>query len=85
MIKIKCKFLPVLNYALSREDVWGRGGMTAAFLTSALDDGELAASFPRTLYPRGKSPAYQLDRRLGGPKKLSGSSGEEKYPLGCRK
>jgi hypothetical protein len=23
---------------------------------------------PRTLYPRGKSPLYQLDRRLGGPR-----------------
>jgi hypothetical protein len=31
---------------------------------------------PRPLYPRGKSPRYTLDRRLGGPR--SGLFGEEK-------
>jgi hypothetical protein len=30
------------------------------------------------LYPQGKKPWYQLDRRLGGPQSQSGSSGEEK-------
>jgi hypothetical protein len=30
------------------------------------------------LYPRGKSPQYPLDRRLGGPQTWSGQRGEEK-------
>jgi hypothetical protein len=33
---------------------------------------------PRPLYPRGKSPRYPLDRRLGRPQSRSGRSGEEK-------
>jgi hypothetical protein len=33
---------------------------------------------PRPIYPRGKSPQYPLDRRLGGPQSLSGRGGEEK-------
>jgi hypothetical protein len=33
---------------------------------------------PRPLYPHGKSPWYQLDRRLGGPQSRSGRGGEEK-------
>jgi hypothetical protein len=33
---------------------------------------------PLPLYPRGKSPRYPLDRRLGGPQRQSGQSGEVK-------
>jgi hypothetical protein len=33
---------------------------------------------PLKLYPRGTSPQYQLDRRLGGPQSRSGCCGEEK-------
>jgi hypothetical protein len=33
---------------------------------------------PWVLYPRGKSPRYPLDRRLGGPQSQSGCSGREK-------
>jgi hypothetical protein len=33
---------------------------------------------PRRLYPRGKSPRYPLDRRLGGPQNWSGPREEEK-------
>jgi hypothetical protein len=42
------------------------------------------ASLP--LYPRGKSPRYPLDRRLGGPHSRSGRFGEEKIldPTGIR-
>jgi hypothetical protein len=32
---------------------------------------------PLPLYPRGKSPRYPLDRRLGGPQSQSGRLGEE--------
>jgi hypothetical protein len=35
---------------------------------------------PRPLYPRGKSPQYQLDRRLGGPQSRSGRLGENCWP-----
>jgi hypothetical protein len=48
---------------------------------------------PRLLYPRGRSPRYALDRRLGGPqirsrrhgevKKIFPSPGLELRPLGC--
>jgi hypothetical protein len=33
---------------------------------------------PRLLYPWGKRPQYQLDRRLGGPQSRSGQHGEKK-------
>jgi hypothetical protein len=41
---------------------------------------------PRPLYPRGKSPRYPLDRRLGGPQSRSARRGEEKIldPTGTR-
>jgi hypothetical protein len=41
---------------------------------------------PRPLYPRGKSPGYPLDMRLGGPQNRSGQRGEEKNlaPTGAR-
>jgi hypothetical protein len=41
---------------------------------------------PRSLYPRGQSPRYPLDRRLGGPQSRSGQFGEEKIlgPTGTR-
>jgi hypothetical protein len=49
------------------------------FLTSALAGGEWSVSFtPRSLYPRGKSPRYPLDRRLDGPQYWSGRRREEK-------
>jgi len=32
---------------------------------------------PRSLYLRGKSPRYILDRRLGGPQSQSGRGNEE--------
>jgi hypothetical protein len=32
---------------------------------------------PRPLYSQGKSPWYQLDRRLGGSQSRSGRGGEE--------
>jgi hypothetical protein len=33
---------------------------------------------PRLLYPRGKSPRYPLDRRLGGPQNRSGNYRQKK-------
>jgi hypothetical protein len=47
------------------------------FLTSALVGSEWSTSRLGRL-PRGKSPQYPLDRRLGGPQSPSGRRGEEK-------
>jgi hypothetical protein len=46
-------------------------------LTSALDGGEWSASRPGRFTPR-ESPWYPLDRRLGGPQRLSVHGVEEK-------
>jgi hypothetical protein len=56
------------------------------FLTSALLGGEWSTSRPGRFTPRGKSPLYPLDRRLGGPHSRSGRFGEEKIldPTGTR-
>jgi len=40
-------------------------------------------STPWPLYPRGKSPWYPLNRRLGEPHSQSGCGGEEKNSLPC--
>jgi hypothetical protein len=49
------------------------------FLTSLLDGGEWSASRPGRFTLQGKSPWYQLDRRLGGPQSRSGRGGEKKH------
>jgi hypothetical protein len=45
---------------------------------------KVLVSFMYGLYPRGKSPRFPLDRRLGGPQSLSGRFGEVKIltPIG---
>jgi hypothetical protein len=48
------------------------------FLTSALAGGVVSFT-PRSLYFRGKSPRYPLNRRLGGPQSWSGRHGEGKF------
>jgi hypothetical protein len=48
------------------------------FLTSALIGGKWSASRIGRFTPRGNSPRYPLDRRLGGPQSRSGRRGEEK-------
>jgi hypothetical protein len=52
------------------------GDIAPLFLTSALDGGEWSASRPCRFIPRGKSPRYPLDRRLGGPQGRSRRCGE---------
>jgi hypothetical protein len=39
---------------------------------------------PRPLYPRGKSPRYPLDRRLGGTQSRSGRFGEQNILWPCQ-
>jgi len=56
----------------------GRGGdcATPLLLISALGAGEWSPSHPCSFIPR-KEPLYPLKRRLGGPQRRSGWSGEE--------
>jgi hypothetical protein len=51
------------------------------FFISALIGGGWSASCPRRFTPRGKSPRYTLDRKLGGPQSRSGSCGSRKIFL----
>jgi hypothetical protein len=51
-----------------------------AFLTLALDGGELSASRPGRFTPQGKSPWYPLDRRLGGPRAILDVMVKRKIP-----
>jgi hypothetical protein len=52
--------------------------MASPFFTSVLDgNGQLHAS----LYPRGRNPRHELDRRLGGPQSRSGRCEVERNHL----
>jgi hypothetical protein len=78
--------LCLTNQALRHEGVWGNAYIDLRFL----DLGtiwRLAVSFtPWPHYPRGKSPRYPSDRRLGGPQSRSGRDGEVNIfaPIGTR-
>jgi hypothetical protein len=62
-IKVKL-FLSLLIKHYAMKMYGGVDVQIQVFLTSAL----VVVSFmPRPLYPRGKSPRYPLDRRLGQP------------------
>jgi hypothetical protein len=63
--------------------MYGYGGIIHAFLTSALDGGEWSASHPSCFIPLGKSPQYQLERRLGVPQGQFGCSGKGKKSHHC--
>jgi hypothetical protein len=56
----------------------GSGCIDLPFLTSVLVAGVWVSFMLRPLYPRGKSPRYALDRRLGGAQNRFGFCGEEK-------
>jgi hypothetical protein len=51
--------------------------MALPLLTLSLDIGGWSASHPGCFIPKGNRLWYTLDRRLGGSKSWSGSSGEE--------
>jgi hypothetical protein len=59
----------------------GSRGTALLFLTSAPDVGEWSASRSGHFTKGGKSPLYQLDRRLHGPQSQSGCCGVEKNLL----
>jgi hypothetical protein len=71
-------FLCWTNWALHHEGVWRSGCIDPHFLDLGTSWRWVVSFTPRPLYPRGKSPRYQLDRRLGEPQSHSGRSEEEK-------
>jgi hypothetical protein len=81
------KFSPFLTHsALRHEGVWGSGCIDPHFLDLGTSWRWVVSLTPQPLYPRGKSPRYPLDRRLGGPQSQSGKFEEEKIldPTGTR-
>jgi hypothetical protein len=67
--------LPTIHHAI--KTCWGVEVSLHAFLTAALDGG--VSFMTLLLYPRGKSPWYQLNRRVGGPQNRCGHGGDEKH------
>jgi hypothetical protein len=61
---------------LCHEEIWGSGGITPPFLTSALDRGGCSCLTHQPLQPQNLW--YPLDRRLVRPQSQSGCCGEEK-------
>jgi len=56
---------------------WGSGSIAPCILDLGIRWRWVGSFTPWPLYPPGKSPKYQLDRRLSGPQSQSGHSGEE--------
>jgi hypothetical protein len=57
---------------------WGSVGTAPRILNLGTRWRWVVDFMPRPLHPRGKSPRYPLDRKVGGPQIRSGQSGEEK-------
>jgi hypothetical protein len=75
-IKIKGKVVPVFN-ELSTPWRRMREWLYRSTFSWPRHYLEVVSFTPRPLYPRGKSPRYPLDRRLGGSQNQSGRRGEE--------
>jgi hypothetical protein len=58
---------------------WGSGGTAPCILELGTRWRWMVSFTRRPPYPQGKSPWYQLDRRLGGLQNRSGC-GDEKFP-----
>jgi hypothetical protein len=71
-------FLRLNNKALRHEGVWGSGCIDPCFLDLGTSWRWMLSFTPGPPYPRGKSPWYPSDRRLGRPQRRSGRRGEEK-------
>jgi hypothetical protein len=72
--------------SLRHEGVWGSGCIYPHFLDLGTNRRRVVSFTPQSLYPRGKSPRYPLDRRLDGPQSQSERRGEGKIldPTGTR-
>jgi hypothetical protein len=62
---------------------WGSGGIAPIILKLGTRWRRIVSFTPRSLYLRGKSPLYQLDRRLGGLQSRTGRGVEEKNSHHC--
>jgi hypothetical protein len=74
-VKVKVKLSLYLTKHC-HEDVWGSGCGDPLTPDLGASWRSVVSSTPRPLCPRGKSPRYPLDRRLGGPQNRSGQRGE---------
>jgi hypothetical protein len=73
------KVVPVVNrLSTMRWRHIGERRYSLTFLHLGTRWGWVVSFTPLPLYPRGKSPRYPLDRKLGGPQSRSGRCGEEK-------
>jgi hypothetical protein len=81
--KIKLSLCLIKHYAMK---ACGSGCVDPHFLDLGASWRWVINFTPRPLYPRGKSPRYPLNRRLGGPHSRSGRFGEERIldPTGTR-
>jgi hypothetical protein len=75
MVKL---FLCSTIYALRHEGIWVSGCREPQFLDLGTSWRWAVRITTRPLCPRGKSPRYPLDRRLGEPQSRSGRCCEEK-------
>jgi hypothetical protein len=76
--KGKGKVALCFNWAPHHGGVLGVGGIAPRILDLGTRWRWVVSFTPRPLYPRGKSPWYPLDRRLGGPQSRYGRGGERK-------
>jgi hypothetical protein len=70
--------LCLTNWALRHDGEWGSRCIDPHFLDLDTRWRWEVSFMPWPLYPRGKSPCYPLDRKLGGPQSWPGRHGEEK-------
>jgi hypothetical protein len=79
-------YLCLTNYALCHEGAWGSGCIDPRFIDLGTSRRWVVSFTPLPLYPRGNSPWYLLDRRLGGLQRRSGQYEELKIldPTGNR-
>jgi hypothetical protein len=77
-VKVKVKLSLCLTKHHAMKTYWGSGGIAPRILDLGTRWRWVVSFTPQPLYPRGKSPWYPLDRRLGGPQSRSGRGGEEK-------
>jgi hypothetical protein len=73
----KVKLSLCLTKHHSMKTYCGSGGIVPQILDLGTRWRWVVSFMPRPLYPRGKSPWYPLDRRLGGPQSRSGRDGEK--------
>jgi hypothetical protein len=81
LIGVKVKVVPVHNQ--SSTTPWRRKGQwmyRSTFSWPRTSWKWVVRLTPQPLYPRGKSPRYPLDRRLGGPQSRSRRRGENCWP-----